>query len=88
MFFLRSFCGKYLDVYEGSTDDGTPIIQWEFNGNTNQKWIIIPSDEEEENMFNPHQDYIITSALDRNLALDISQDPNNEGQMIIWDRHG
>ena len=39
-YYIRSFCGKSLDVFEGSTENNTPIIQWDFHGNDNQIWYI------------------------------------------------
>ncbi len=29
-----------IDIMNGKTEDATPIIQWKYNGNTCQKWII------------------------------------------------
>ena len=34
------------------------------------------------------QDYIITTALDDHMALDVSGDPKTQGKMIIWKKHG
>lgn len=31
---------KYMDVQEGNTADGTPIIQWDFHGGANQRWLL------------------------------------------------
>ncbi len=42
-FYIKSFCGKCLDVYEGSTQQNTPVIQWEYHGNDNQIWNIKPA---------------------------------------------
>ena len=39
-YHIKSFCGKSLDLYEGSTQQNTPIIQWDFHGNDNQVWYI------------------------------------------------
>ena len=35
-YHIRSFCGKSLDLFEGSTSSNTPIIQWQFHGKKNQ----------------------------------------------------
>ena len=42
-FYLKTHCGKSIDVFEGRTQVGTPIIQWSFHGNTNQIWLIVPA---------------------------------------------
>ena len=39
-FNIKTFNGKVLDVCEGKTAKGTPIIQWDYNGGKNQTWII------------------------------------------------
>ena len=39
-FYIKSFCGKALDVFEGKTDNETPVIQWDFHGKKNQMWQI------------------------------------------------
>jgi hypothetical protein len=33
--------GRYLDVYDGKTNNGTKVIQWSFNGGNNQKWRAV-----------------------------------------------
>lgn len=45
-FYIKSFCSKVLDVFEGRTTPGTQIIQWSFHGNDNQIWLIVPADEQ------------------------------------------
>lgn len=42
-YFIKSFCGKCLDVCEGKAAKGTPIIQWDYNGEKNQVWFIRPA---------------------------------------------
>ena len=39
-------------------------------------------------LFNDQIDYIITTALDKNLVLDASQDFKNKNKMIFWKKHG
>ena len=39
-------------------------------------------------LFNANRDYIITTALSDNLALDVSGNPQSKGKMIIWKKHG
>jgi hypothetical protein len=45
-FYIKSFSGKSLDVFEGRTEPGTRVIQWSFHGNTNQIWLIVPADDQ------------------------------------------
>ena len=37
---IFTFCGKCLDCCEESMKNGTDIIQWDFHGSDNQKWVI------------------------------------------------
>jgi hypothetical protein len=39
-FYLKSFCGKTLDVNGGNAHNETHIIQWDYNGQNNQIWVI------------------------------------------------
>lgn len=45
-FYIKTFCSKSLDLFEGRVQTGTPIIQWSFHGNTNQIWLIVPADDQ------------------------------------------
>jgi hypothetical protein len=40
--FLKSYCGKALDVCEGKAKKEQKVIQWDYNGGPNQVWIIEP----------------------------------------------
>ena len=42
-YYIKSFCGKCLDVCEQKTAPNTPIIQWDYNGGKNQIWYIRPA---------------------------------------------
>ena len=42
-YYIKSFCGKCLDVCEGKSADNTPVIQWDYNGGKNQIWYIHPA---------------------------------------------
>lgn len=33
--------GKYLDVQNAMKSNGTPVVQWSYSGNDNQKWTLI-----------------------------------------------
>ena len=39
-YIIYTFCGKVLDCCEGKKSNGTKVIQWEFNGGENQKWLL------------------------------------------------
>jgi hypothetical protein len=39
-YIIYTFCGKVLDCFEAGKANCTKIIQWEFNGGDNQKWIV------------------------------------------------
>ncbi|MFF2658111.1 RICIN domain-containing protein [Kitasatospora sp. NPDC058032] len=32
--------GLHLDLFEGSTADGTPVGQWRMNADPNQRWYF------------------------------------------------
>jgi hypothetical protein len=85
IFYIKSFCGKCLDANGGSTDKGTEIIQWDYNGGDNQKWLIKPIDT--YGYFQHDKDYIITCAAKKNMALDVSQG-KDKGEMLLWKKHG
>ena len=38
--FLKSYCGKALDVCEGKAKKEQKVIQWDYNGGHNQIWIV------------------------------------------------
>lgn len=38
--FIADCSGKYIDVCNGGTSNGTNILQFEGNGQTNQQWIL------------------------------------------------
>ena len=42
----------------------------------------------QQDLFNPNMEYVITSAMNRDMALDVSQDPEEMGKMILWSKHG
>lgn len=41
-FYIRSYCGKALDVCEGKAKKDQKVIQWDYNGQKNQIWVIEP----------------------------------------------
>lgn len=42
-YYIKSFCGKCLDVSENTAKSGQPVIQWDYNGGNNQIWILTPA---------------------------------------------
>ena len=44
-YYVKSFCGKSLDLYQGEIHRKTPIIQWDFHGKKNQMWYIVPKSQ-------------------------------------------
>lgn len=39
-YYMKSFCGLYLDVCEKKAKNNQSIIQWKPTGDRNQIWII------------------------------------------------
>jgi len=39
-FYIKSFCGKALDVKGGECHNEAHVIQWDYNGGNNQVWVI------------------------------------------------
>lgn len=39
-FYIKSFCGKTLDVKGGECHNEAHVIQWDYNGGNNQVWVI------------------------------------------------
>lgn len=39
-FYIKSFCGKALDVKGGECHNEAHVIQWDYNGGNNQIWVI------------------------------------------------
>jgi hypothetical protein len=53
----------------------------------NQPGYNQPGFNQPQSLFNPNQDYIILTALNKNRALDVSQG-HDKGSCLIWDKHG
>lgn len=45
-FYLKTHCGKCVDVNEGRTSPGTAVIQWSYHGNSNQIWLAYPASQQ------------------------------------------
>lgn len=39
-YFIYTFCGKVIDLWQGQNQNGTQVVQWTFNGNSNQVWYL------------------------------------------------
>lgn len=37
---IYTFCGKVLDLFQGEKNNGTQVMQWTYNGNSNQVWYL------------------------------------------------
>lgn len=66
--------GQYLDLYNGSSADGTNVIQKKYTGNTSQKWKAI---YDESNGF-----YKTVSAIDNTKALTVASSTGVNGLNI------
>ena len=40
IYYIKNLSGKYLDVYNGNTTDGTRLLQYNFSGSENQRFKI------------------------------------------------
>lgn len=86
-FYIKTFCGKCVDVYGHNKDNGAIVNQWEYNGGENQKWIIHHTHKGNKNKNVGHQKFSFKSKHSGR-ALDVSQAPNTKDHTIIWDYHG
>lgn len=67
-YYIRnSSTGKYLDVDHGIVENGRNILEYSYNGGTNQKWLIYKLSDGQ---------YKIVSALNQDYCLDIKSDGN------------
>jgi hypothetical protein len=58
----------YLDVTGGSTQPGTQVIQWTWNGGYNQDWFVVPTDSGYAEIVNRNSGQCLTVAGDSNQA--------------------
>jgi hypothetical protein len=81
---LDHTCGKALDVNEGKATNEQKIIQWDYNGNKNQIWLIEPI------TFIPKQNvaYKLVSGLDKHKVADISGNPDDHKKLILYKYNG
>lgn len=76
-FFIKNKnSGKYLSVRGGKAANGTNVLQWSFNGKTDQQWKLAKHD---------HGSYEIVSALSGGYRLNIAGNSNKNGANVqIW----
>lgn len=71
--------GKYLDIYQGSTENGTKIQVWQQNGKISQKFLL-----EEVDILAPSA-YYITSYSNRNLPIEVyGMSTENSANVQAW----
>ena len=76
---VASHSQKCLDVTGWSTQDATPMIQWQCHGGDNQAWSIEPLAEGYSRVVSRHSD----------MCLDVSGASTEDGATIIqWPCHG
>ena len=74
---VTGFC---LGVAGGNVTNGTPIIVWRCNGNTDQTWTV---DFIAQNGRPP---FLVRNGTNRNKCLSVANNSRNNGaQMVIWD---
>ena len=39
-FYIKGCSGQFMDVYGAECKNEAHVVQWEFNGNNNQIWVI------------------------------------------------
>ena len=70
--------GKVLDVPERSKDQGVQIIQWDDNGQENQRWL-----------FYKVGDHFCIKSQESSLVLDVGEASKENGAGVIqWPFHG
>ncbi len=87
-YYIASACSRnVIDAFGGKAQAGTNIGVWTLNGNANQRWSI---DSNTAGLTGPiaNGNYIITSGLSNNLALDISGANARDGANVaLWGLH-
>lgn len=75
-YIQNKLSGKYLDVYDNGTANGTRVIQWKFTGGDNQKWRVV-----RQNSYGVYKLYSVSSGK----VLDVYQgNTGNSAKMNIW----
>jgi len=74
-YIKNKFSGKYLDVANGSSADGTNIQQWEYNGCDAQKFKIVPDGS--------GYYYILTGASGYSSCVDIENGSTSDGANVL-----
>ncbi|TCT15355.1 pectate lyase [Natranaerovirga pectinivora] len=76
---ISRFSGKALDVINASQENGAEIVQWDFNGSSNQVWHLIPDG----------QGYYSIANKNSGRVIDVyNWSTANGGQIVQWDSWG
>ena len=67
-YYLVNSNGLYMDVYGGSSDNGTNVQGWKGNGSIAQKWKFLPTTQQAV----ANGNYRIASAMDLSRGVDVS----------------
>lgn len=74
IYVIKNVCsGKYLDVDHAKTNNGTNVLQWQYQGGNNQEWKIV---------YVQGGLYKIVSCLNNNKALTVVNTTGNNGVNI------
>lgn len=63
VFNINTFSEKVLDVGGQSVADGAPVIQWDGNGQKNQKWYVDPCGADEYRIVARHSGRVLDLKL-------------------------
>ena len=73
--------GLYLDVADGSSENGANVAQWEYNGSDAQKFKLVPNGD--------GYYYVLTGASNYTKCLDIENGSRDDGANVLqWEYWG
>ncbi|WTI42969.1 alpha-L-fucosidase [Streptomyces sp. NBC_00589] len=76
--------GKVLDVSDGSTADGAAVIQWPWNGGTNQQWKLLPNTDGSYRLSNVRSGKILESPGGSGQGAGVDQWTDDGGDNQWW----
>ena len=80
LFFIKSACGKYLTVQDGSGNAGSPIVLSDYNGSLAQQWKFVQAGNDDHIFY-------ITSALPGGKVLDVIWGKDADGTRVqLWNK--
>lgn len=50
-----------MDISGAATADGSPVVQWPWNGGANQQWRLLPNDDGSFRLANVHSGKVLDS---------------------------